>query len=315
MSVLRGLELDSAELEALYERQLEAARAAAVLRAALEGEDTGGLVLRRLEERVAEALATLLAIVAVLEDDGRVSELERRLHRAPDERSRDIVVEAIEAVLPATARADVVPLLETASWERRGRLSAQALGRGVPTPEQAWEQLLVDRDPISWRLARVFAPQAVEERRQMGDVSAVLDPMDVAVRLQSAPAFGRLPTQQLVGLAEVLEEVRFGAGELIFDVGDEGDGIYFVYEGEVERYRGDEVIGRAGPGAFFGELSTLDGVPRTLAARASEPTVLLRLDREELLALMESQPALAIGMSQFLSMRVRRLEERLHVSE
>jgi CRP-like cAMP-binding protein len=149
----------------------------------------------------------------------------------------------------------------------------------------------------------------------MGDVSAVLDPMDVAVRLQSAPAFGRLPTQQLVGLAEVLEEVRFGAGESIFAVGDEGDGIYFVYEGEVERYRGDEVIGRAGPGAFFGELSTLDGVPRTLAARASEPTVLLRLDREELLALMESQPALAIGMSQFLSMRVRTLEERLHVGE
>ena len=315
VSVLRELELDSAELEALYERQLEAARSAAVLRAALEGGDAGGMVLRRLEERVAEALATLLAFVAVIEDDTRVSELERRLHRAPDERSRDIVVEAIEAVLPATARADVVPLLETASWERRGRLSAQALGRGVPTPEQAWEQLLVDRDPISWRLARVFAPQAVEERRQMGDVSAVLDPMDVAVRLQSAPAFGRLPTQQLVGLAEVLEEVRFGAGESIFAVGDEGDGIYFVYEGEVERYRGDEVIGRAGPGAFFGELSTLDGVPRTLAARASEPTVLLRLDREELLALMESQPALAIGMSQFLSMRVRRLEERLHVSE
>ena len=145
----------------------------------------------------------------------------------------------------------------------------------------------------------------------MGDVSTVLNPMEVAVRLQSAPAFGRLPTQQLVRLAEVLEEVRLGAGDAIFAKGDEGDGIYFVYEGEVEMHRGEEVISRTGPGAFFGELSTLDGVPRTLAARASEPTVLLRLDREELLALMENQPALAIGISQFLSMRVRSLQDRL----
>ncbi len=44
---------------------------------------------------------------------------------------------------------------------------------------------------------------------------------------------------------------------------------------------------------------------------ACEPTVVLRLDREELLALMENQPALAIGMSQFLSMRVRSLQDRL----
>jgi CRP/FNR family transcriptional regulator len=131
------------------------------------------------------------------------------------------------------------------------------------------------------------------------------------VRLQSTPAFGRLPTQQLVGLAEVLEEVRLGAGDPIFAEGDEGDGIYFVYEGEVVMHRGEEVISRTGPGAFFGELSTLDGAPRTLAARASEPTVLLRLDREELLALMENQPALAIGISQFLCMRVRSLQDRL----
>ena len=311
VSILRELELDTAELESLYARQLEAARTAAVLRAVLAAEDASGLVLRRLEERVAESLETLLACVAVLGDDDRVGELVRRLHRVPDERSRDIVVEALEAVLPATARADVVALLETASWGQRGRLSAQALGRDLPTPEQAWQELLADRDAISWRLARAFAPQAVEERRRMGDVSPVLDPMDVAVRLQSAPAFGRLPTQQLVGLAEVLEEVQLGAGDPIFAEGDEADGIYFVYEGEVEMHRGDEVIRRTGPGSFFGELSTLDGVPRTLAARAGGPTVLLRLDREELLALMENQPTLAIGMSQFLCMRVRTLQERL----
>jgi CRP/FNR family transcriptional regulator len=135
--------------------------------------------------------------------------------------------------------------------------------------------------------------------------------MNVAVRLQTTPAFGRLPTQQLVGLAEVLEELRLEAGDPVFAEGDEGDGIYFVYEGSAELYRGEEVIDRKGPGSFFGELSTLDGVPRKLAARASETTVLLRLDREELMALMENQPELAIGMSQFLCTRVRSLQKQM----
>ena len=311
VSVLRELELEAGELEAVYARQLERARVAAVLRAALDGQDPSRLMLRRLEERVSEALETLLSLVSVLEDDDRIGELERRLRRAPGERSRDILVEALEALLPPPPRADLVPLLEGAPWEQRGRVSAEALSRRLPSPEEAWEELLGDDDPISWRLARVFAPQAVEERRRMGDDSTVLDPMDVAVRLQAVPAFGRLPTQQLVGLAEVLEEVRLEAGDPIFAEGDEGDGIYFVYEGEVEILRDGDVTTRARGGVFFGELSTLDGVPRRSAARAAEPTVLLRLDREELLALMENQPALGIGLSQFLSMRVRSLQDRL----
>jgi hypothetical protein len=311
VSVLRKLELEAGELEALYARQLESARRAVVLRAALDGQDPSGLMLRRLEERVEEAVATLLACAAVLEDDDRIGQLERRLRRAPDERSRDILVEALEAVLPAIARVDLVPLLEADPWAQRGREGAALLGHRLPSAETAWSDLLEDPDPLSWRLARMFAPQAVEERLRMGDVPSVLDPMDVAVRLQATPAFGRLPTQQLVGLAEVLEEMRLEPGEPVFAEGDEGDGIYFVYEGEVEMHRGEQVLSRSGPGAFFGELSTLDGVPRTLAARAGQPTVLLRLDREELFALMENQPELGIGLSQFLSMRVRSLQDRL----
>ena len=123
VSVLRELELDAAELETLYARQLEAARTAALLRAALEAEDASGLVLRRLEERMDESIETLLAFVAVLEDDDRVGELERRLRRAPDERGRDIVVEALEAVLPSAVRPDIVPLLETSPGTKNGGCS------------------------------------------------------------------------------------------------------------------------------------------------------------------------------------------------
>jgi AAA family ATP:ADP antiporter len=311
VSVLRDLELDPGILVAFYERQLERVRAAALLRAALDGGDPSGLVLRRLEERVTDGLGTLLALVSVLQDDERIAELDQRLRHVPDERSRDIVIEALEALLAPTLRTALTPLLEEAPWQRRGRSAELAFGRSVPSANQAWEELLSEPDPVSWRLARRFAPQAVEERSRMGDASDVLDPMDVAVRLQDAPAFGRLPTRQLMGLAEVLEEIHVEPGAAIFSEGDEADGIYFIYEGEVEMLQRGREIDRKGPGAFFGELSTLDGVPRTDAARAAESSLLLRLEREELLALMEQDPALGIGLSQFLCTRVRALQDRV----
>ena len=144
----------------------------------------------------------------------------------------------------------------------------------------------------------------------MGDAPDVLDPMDVAVRLQDAPAFGRLPVSQLLGLAEVLEEIRMDPDALVYREGDEPDGLYFVYEGEVVLSRDGSETGRIVPGRFFGELSTLDGVPRTVSARTAAAATLLRLDREELLALMELDPGLGIGLSQFLSTRLRELQER-----
>ncbi|MBW2275767.1 MAG: cyclic nucleotide-binding domain-containing protein, partial [Deltaproteobacteria bacterium] len=253
---------------------------------------------------------TLLICVSVLEDDERIAELERRLRRAPDERSRDILLEALEALLPGSARTELVPLLEGGAWRERAARVAAQLRRSLPSESEAWSELLADEDPLTRRLAGSFSPLAVEERARIGDSWSVLDPMDVAVQLQGVPAFDRLSTQQLVSLAEVLESLRFGEGEVVYAEGDEGDGLYFVLTGEVELCQGGELLSRVEPGGFFGELSTLDGVPRSDAARAREACRLLRLEREELLALMEQAPALGIGLSQYLALRVRALQER-----
>ena len=53
---------------------------------------------------------------------------------------------------------------------------------------------------------------------------------------------------------------------------------------------------------------------RPVSARARTPLRLLRLEREDLLGLMEESPELGIGLSQFLALRVRSLQERLVAS-
>jgi CRP-like cAMP-binding protein len=138
----------------------------------------------------------------------------------------------------------------------------------------------------------------------------VRDPIDLAVRLQGVTIFDRLSTQQLVHLAEALQERRVEGGEAVYEQGDEGSGLYIVLDGEVELSRDGSPVERVGAGSFFGELTTLDGVPRSSSARATAAVTLLRLDREDLLSLMEEAPALGIGLCQHLALRVRELAER-----
>ena len=63
------------------------------------------------------------------------------------------------------------------------------------------------------------------------------------------------------------------AGQAVFAQGDPGDFVYVVDDGEVELVRvrvdgGEEVVGRIGPGSYFGELAPLFGLRRTATARA-----------------------------------------------
>ncbi len=325
LSVLGELELDAEALGQLYVRELESVRQVAVLRGALDDE-APPLLVRRLEERVGEGLGTLLALLAVLRGDPRISSLDRSLRRAREERERDILVEALEALLDPQARAALVPLLEDGDPARRGARAAERLGRRVPSPAHARVELARDADPLTRELAArstpLESPAPVGESfaAPVGDSSAaavhreatlVLDPMDVAVRLGDVAPFDRLSTHQLMRMAASLREERVDAGDSVFEEGDEGTALYLVLEGRVALSRGGEALEEVAAGAFFGLPAALDGVPRNLAARAREPLLLLRLERALLLELMEESPALAIGLGQHLSRQVRELQERL----
>jgi putative ABC transport system ATP-binding protein len=69
-------------------------------------------------------------------------------------------------------------------------------------------------------------------------------------------------------------------GEVLFAQGDPGDLVYVVESGAIEiaRERVDgtrEVVGRYGPGSYFGELAPLYGLRRSATARATGPTTVI----------------------------------------
>jgi NTE family protein len=83
-----------------------------------------------------------------------------------------------------------------------------------------------------------------------------------------------------------LQKIELGAGEVLFEQGDEGDSVYQIQAGmlgvRVRESDGTEsVIARLAPGALVGEMALLTGQPRTATVFAINSTGLLRLSKAE----------------------------------
>ncbi len=112
---------------------------------------------------------------------------------------------------------------------------------------------------------------------------------------------------QLVAASVV---VSYGNRQRIFDKGDEGDRLLGVLGGQVRIYvmssEGRELIMNViMPGELFGEISLIDGKPRSASAVAIGPTDLLHIRRLDFLNLLKANAELCLKFMSILCERVR----------
>ena len=118
----------------------------------------------------------------------------------------------------------------------------------------------------------------------------------IAELLKAIPVFADLNANEIRDVERILYRRTYAPGEVIFNQGDPGVGMYIVGEGEVEIRTEPEndVLTTLGEGAFFGEVSLLNEVPRSATARAHSPCVLWGFFRPELMDLIERKPRLGV---------------------
>ena len=100
-------------------------------------------------------------------------------------------------------------------------------------------------------------------------------------------------------------EVEFPAERTIAHQGEIGTGLFIVAEGAVRVVRDGQVIAHVGPGEFFGELSVLDGGPRTASrdrGRTHDMPCAGTWDAERVL---REQPGVALAVLRVLAQRLR----------
>jgi CRP-like cAMP-binding protein len=136
--------------------------------------------------------------------------------------------------------------------------------------------------------------------------------------LRRCPLVAPCPQGVLADVGRRLRHRHFRRNEVIFHQGDPGDALHVITSGSVKIVlpspEGEEaIIATLRTGDFFGELSLLDGEPRSATAVAVEATETLSLPRSVFRELLDAHPELRDALFAALTSLLRRLTH--HVEE
>jgi CRP/FNR family transcriptional regulator, cyclic AMP receptor protein len=126
--------------------------------------------------------------------------------------------------------------------------------------------------------------------------------------LETIPLFRDLSRKQLDQIARLADEIQVLAGKRLATAGERGHELFVIIEGRatVSTKRGRSL--RLGRGNFFGEMSLLDGGPRSATVDADSDMRLLVVGQREFWQLLTAAPPLTFKIMSSLSNRVRDAE-------
>ncbi len=124
--------------------------------------------------------------------------------------------------------------------------------------------------------------------------------------------FDGLDEQNLNIVAGFLKEARETSGTVLAQEGQVGQSFFVIVEGVVRIERAGHVIRSLEAGAYFGEISLLDGQTRTVTAVADTDIRCLRIDRGQFDYLLHHYPQIVRGLLTALCGYLRVAEARLN---
>jgi CRP-like cAMP-binding protein len=127
-------------------------------------------------------------------------------------------------------------------------------------------------------------------------------------KMRRVPLLAGHGGRELERLGMLTDEVDLPAGRVVMRQGDRGEELFVLMRGaaRVERDGRDLVTLRADD--WFGEISLVDGGPRTATVTLSEDSALLVVGRSQFHQLMEEFPEVRIQLLESLAQRVRSAE-------
>ncbi len=134
--------------------------------------------------------------------------------------------------------------------------------------------------------------------------------------LREVALFSGLKEDELDALVEVTVRKTFQKHSVILLAEEEGNSLFIIQKGRVKvsilSEDGREIVLTIlGDREFFGEMSLLDGLPRSATVIALEDTEAVMLRREDLLRLIERIPQIAIKLMAELTTRLRKTDQKI----
>jgi CRP-like cAMP-binding protein len=133
---------------------------------------------------------------------------------------------------------------------------------------------------------------------------------DKIERLKEVPLFEGCSQRQLRSVAKIARVFDVAADTVLTRAGEAGDEFFLIIDGTARVEVSTEKHVLLHPGEFFGEMSLLDGGPRSATVIADTPVRLLVISRRHFSVLLKEVPGLTQTLLITLSRRVRQAEEQ-----
>ncbi|MGG1555524.1 Crp/Fnr family transcriptional regulator [Paenibacillus ferrarius] len=135
--------------------------------------------------------------------------------------------------------------------------------------------------------------------------------------IRQVPLFAQLNDAQLEAVTAISTRRSFKAGTVLFAEKEIGSVFYMVLSGSVKIYTtgstGEEkILSICKAGESFGELSLIDGKPRSASAQTLEDCMLLAITGQSFLDLLRTHFDISLGIMQELSHRLRDTNQQVY---
>jgi CRP/FNR family cyclic AMP-dependent transcriptional regulator len=131
---------------------------------------------------------------------------------------------------------------------------------------------------------------------------------DWAEVLATFPLFSGIAQRRLRKLVRNATFAEYGPGDMVIQKGTSGDSLYLILSGSAKAL-GKPASRTLRTGDYFGELSLLDGTPRSATVIATGELHVMKLPGQTFLELAQD-PEISLQMLRTLGSQIRRLEAR-----
>ncbi len=135
--------------------------------------------------------------------------------------------------------------------------------------------------------------------------------------LKKVSLFDNLNDEQLEHIIRIAQRRSFAPGTVLFQEKEPGHIFYVVLSGSIKIYSksqtgAEKVLSLINAGESFGELSLLDGRPRSASAQTLEATSVLELSSQAFMELLETHFDITRGILTELCRRLRQTNEQVN---